>query len=141
MQGKDTFTQADASRIRYLLDKKVQQSGKAWQKPIRDELRSMGFYISDYGGYAFTVQDFHRLVIKGGLRSGVKATPPHPIVRRYRGKKLYPCSSVSSVVALSPHRGAERPECRATRNPDPCSPIPVIDQRLCHPNWSAKMSS
>ncbi len=68
MQGKDTFTQADASRIRYLLYKKVQQSGKAWQKPIRDELRSMGFYISDYGGYAFTVEDFDRLVIKGRIK-------------------------------------------------------------------------
>ena len=65
MKFRSKFTQKEADSIRVLLDQKNLKAGKQWQLSIRDQIRAMGFYISDYGTTQFTSQDFDKLV-RGG---------------------------------------------------------------------------
>lgn len=58
MKGKSTFTRAEANQIIELIKEKL-ASDTYRQKGIRDRIRRLGFYASDfnlYGGY--TVEDF-----------------------------------------------------------------------------------
>jgi len=61
--GQTTFTAAQASRIRALLDEKC-RSSRAVQKRVRNEIRRIGFYISRFRLTAdgFTSGDFDQLV-------------------------------------------------------------------------------
>lgn len=64
MKGKDTFTKDEANRIVALIEQKL-KAGKDEQKKIRDKIRALGFYSSDFGmgsGYGYTVEDFKRVV-------------------------------------------------------------------------------
>ena len=64
MKGKDTFTKQEADEICALIEKKV-KADKHEQKIIRDKIRSLGFYSSDFGmgpGYGYTVEDFLNVV-------------------------------------------------------------------------------
>jgi hypothetical protein len=47
MKGRSTFTGDEAARIRKLLSAKI-RSKRDQQKRIRDEIREMGFFISDF---------------------------------------------------------------------------------------------
>lgn len=65
MRGKKTFTRKEVDQILELIDQKLKApSGK--QKGIRDKIRKIGFYYSDFskarvpGGY--TKDDFLRFV-------------------------------------------------------------------------------
>ena len=65
MNGKNLFTTAELVTIRELL-KRLRNVSKTQQKGIRDSLRKIGFYISDYNLPKCTVDDFDAL-IKSGL--------------------------------------------------------------------------
>jgi len=64
MKGKDTFTKDEANKIIALIEQKL-KAGKDEQKKIRNKIRALGFYSTDYGmnaGYGYTVEDFKRVV-------------------------------------------------------------------------------
>jgi hypothetical protein len=67
--GKDRFTEANAARIRALLGE-LRVAERDRQKRLRDEIRRIGFYISDWERDAsgFTVSDFDDLVAHGLVR-------------------------------------------------------------------------
>ncbi|WP_164123031.1 hypothetical protein [Sphingobacterium sp. xlx-130] len=64
MKGKDTFTTEEATKIIALIEAKL-KAGKEEQKKIRDKIRALGFYSTDFGmgpGYGYTVEDFKNVV-------------------------------------------------------------------------------
>lgn len=67
MKGRDRFTTLEAEQIRQLLDGVRRAEPGAAQKQLRDQLRALGFYISDWGGgpAGFTRSDFDELVGHG----------------------------------------------------------------------------
>jgi G:T/U-mismatch repair DNA glycosylase len=69
MQGRDEFTSAEADKIRKLLRDK-QRANRTRQKALRQSLRSIGFYITDFGSSpgGFGPSDFDRLVRAGRIR-------------------------------------------------------------------------
>ena len=94
MKGRDRFTAADAATIRELLRQvRCAEPGTA-QKLLRDQLRAMGFYISDWGGgmTGFTRADFDDLVARGSItitddgqsRSGADRSERRVVTRRAR---------------------------------------------------------
>jgi hypothetical protein len=69
VKGSDCFSRASAARIRGLLGE-LRVAERARQKRLRDEIRGIGFYISDWERDAtgFTVSDFDELVDQGRVR-------------------------------------------------------------------------
>lgn len=62
MKGKKLFTYSEAEKIKLLINKKVKAS-KYDQKRIRDEIRAIGFYFSDFSSKkGYTVDDFENLI-------------------------------------------------------------------------------
>ena len=62
MKGKQNFTQTEADAITALIKQKVMASPEE-QKKIRNKIRALGFYASDFGiGGGYTVSDFLRIV-------------------------------------------------------------------------------
>jgi hypothetical protein len=64
MKGRDCFSNSQADEISGLL-KKLRRAERSQQKRIRDRLRAIGFFISDWddGGVdGFTAADFDELV-------------------------------------------------------------------------------
>lgn len=65
MKGKKIFTQKETDLILELINEKL-KAPKSKQKSIRDKIRAMGFYFSDFskekvpGGY--TQEDFLRFI-------------------------------------------------------------------------------
>jgi len=47
MKGKSTFTHKEINEIKYLIELRSDAS-RDEQKSLRDKLRKIGFYISDY---------------------------------------------------------------------------------------------
>jgi len=67
MQGRSTFTPAEAAELRELIREK-QTADRTRQKALRARMRRIGFYISDFADYAgFTVSDFDDLVARGAV--------------------------------------------------------------------------
>lgn len=68
MKGKTRFSAATAERIRILLGR-VRSSPRPAQKVLRQQIRDLGFYISDFRRPAsgFTREDFDALVQNGGI--------------------------------------------------------------------------
>ena len=70
MRGRDCFTSQEARDIRNLLEQ-VRAAERSRQKRLRDQIRAIGFYISDWppvsGG--FTASDFDERVRQGAVRS------------------------------------------------------------------------
>lgn len=70
MKGKDVFTAEEADKIRVLIEEKVKSSTEE-QKKIRDKIRKIGFYYTDFyssmvqNGY--TVDDFNELIKSGKI--------------------------------------------------------------------------
>jgi CTP:phosphocholine cytidylyltransferase-like protein len=63
MKGKSTFTEKEARKIRQLIEKKI-YANRDEQKIIRDQIRSLGFYIEDFSDKSgYTVEDFNRYVM------------------------------------------------------------------------------
>ena len=62
MKGRCRFTRREADQIRILLNQKCKAPSEE-QKAIRDDLRAMGFYISDFtNSKGFTSADFDLLI-------------------------------------------------------------------------------
>jgi len=67
MKGKNIFNKIEANQIRQLLKKKI-ESGN--EKKYRDQLRKIGFYISNFGFSkdGFSPEDFEALVASGKIQ-------------------------------------------------------------------------
>jgi hypothetical protein len=63
MKGSLVFTRSAAARIRMLLAQ-TRAADRARQKGLRQDIRDLGFYISDFSRPAsgFTPEDFDELV-------------------------------------------------------------------------------
>lgn len=62
MKGKNIFTEHEVNIIRELLIEKVKSTTNE-QKRIRNRIRKIGFYITDYANKkGFTVDDFNELI-------------------------------------------------------------------------------
>lgn len=62
MKGKSIFTKAEAAQIIALIKKKV-VANQNEQKRLRDKIRAIGFYATDFGiGGGYTEHDFLRVV-------------------------------------------------------------------------------
>lgn len=117
MKGKEVFSQAEAEQIIALIAEKLQVEATE-QKSIRNKIRKLGFYASDFGirgGY--TVNDFLKFVtIIGG--SG-NATTPSTIKKTFTPKINQPeakradsdeayiigiCDIILKQTAITQHR-------------------------------------
>ncbi len=68
MKGKDKFTLEEVEMIIKLIKRKVVAS-KFEQRAIRDEIRSLGFYFSDFSSKkGYTVADFESLILSGQIK-------------------------------------------------------------------------
>jgi hypothetical protein len=77
MKGKSVFTKSEAKEIKRLINLKI-KAGKEEQKRIRDKIRKIGFYASDFGiGSGYTVQDFLRGVKVIGSHQSLINNPKH----------------------------------------------------------------
>jgi hypothetical protein len=62
MKGRNVFTKAEADKIRRLIRKKL-VADTASQKLIRNEIRTLGFYMTDFSNKKrYTVDDFENAV-------------------------------------------------------------------------------
>lgn len=62
MKGKSTFTPSEAEQIEVLITAKLKATSDK-QKRIRDKIRKLGFYASDFNiGNGYTVADFRSVV-------------------------------------------------------------------------------
>jgi hypothetical protein len=70
MTGKSTFTPSEAGQIEALISAKLKATSDK-QKGIRDKIRKLGFYASDFNiANGYTVADFRRVVaILGNSRN------------------------------------------------------------------------
>lgn len=69
MKGKSIFTKAEAEKIIGLITQKLKASASE-QKKIRDKIRKLGFYASDFGiGGGYTVADFKKVAKIAGQNS------------------------------------------------------------------------
>ncbi len=77
MKGKSTFTKSEAEQIEVLISAKLKATSDK-QKGIRDKIRKLGFYASDFNiGNGYTVSDFRRVVnIIGDSRNLVAVKTP-----------------------------------------------------------------
>lgn len=67
MKGKSNFTKSESVILMRLIKRKV-NSNKSEQKKIRDEMRDMDFYISDFTDKkGFDVDDFSQLIEDGKI--------------------------------------------------------------------------
>ena len=67
MKGKSNFTKSECVILKRLIKRKV-NSNKSEQKNIRNEMRDMNFYISDFTDKkGFDVDDFSQLIEDGKI--------------------------------------------------------------------------
>lgn len=69
MKGTSTFSTEEIIRIRELVNIKNSLPSKE-QLGIRNQLRAMGFYISDYNKTNFTSKDLDVLIDEGKIKVG-----------------------------------------------------------------------
>lgn len=61
MKGKKSFTMSEKEQIEALIRQRC-AAPSSQQKKIRDKMRDIGFYGSDFGISGMTVEKFHRLI-------------------------------------------------------------------------------
>ena len=63
MKGKNTFTTLEVQKIKTLIKEKVTATSNE-QKSIREKIRKIGFYYSDFSSNknGYTVADFENLI-------------------------------------------------------------------------------
>lgn len=62
MKGKSEFSVTEAAQIEMLIEQKLRATSNE-QKKIRNKIRALGFYATDWGiGSGYTVADFRRVV-------------------------------------------------------------------------------
>ena len=74
MKGKGEFSPEQAARICQLLDRRSGLDLQG-QKRCREELRALGFYISDWSSSGLTSGGFRRLVAAGSIKSVREPSP------------------------------------------------------------------
>ena len=69
MKGKDKFSAAEVEAIKKLIAQKL-MADTTQQKRIRDNIRKIGFYYSDYSAKkdGYTVEDFEALIRSGKIK-------------------------------------------------------------------------
>ncbi|MDE6444857.1 MAG: hypothetical protein K2K64_10645 [Muribaculaceae bacterium] len=65
-KGKSEFTSVELAEIRELIREKCQASREE-QKSIRNRMRKMGFYITDFATEIPSVEEFDRLIENGTI--------------------------------------------------------------------------
>lgn len=72
MKGKSQFTKEEAKQIEQLIRQKL-VAGASEQKGIRQKIRKIGFYASDFGiGGGYTVDDFRRFAQMGNGQASME---------------------------------------------------------------------
>jgi hypothetical protein len=66
MKGKTQFTEEEIKTLKYLISEKV-ISSPLQQKRIRDKIRQIGFFYSDFSNskHGYTCQDLDELIKSG----------------------------------------------------------------------------
>ena len=116
MKGKSTFTQSESNQIILLIRKKL-LANSAEQKKMRDRLRALGFYASDFGiGGGYTENDFLKVVkiiggapiIKSSITKPVKPQPEKLQVKssgaRAKSDEAYVLDLCDEVLKLKGQR-------------------------------------
>ena len=69
MKGKNIFTTSEIDKIKKLIAEKVEATPSK-QKDIRDKIRTLGFYYSDFSPKkdGYTVEDFNALIRSGKIK-------------------------------------------------------------------------
>lgn len=117
MKGSAQFTAEAAERIHNLLAARS-RVGRAEQKRLRDELRALRFFISDWGGPGFTAVEFDALVRSGHITVIEGHTPNSShSERRNRGAH----SSADATVREASLRNTASPA------PSPSVPESVVE--------------
>lgn len=117
MKGRKKFTQAEAEQIKGLIAKKL-KADTTEQKSIRDKIRKLGFYASDFGlrgGY--TVNDFLSAVtivdgavnatVSSIIKKTITSKAPKPKTKRVDSDEAYIigiCDKVLNEVSIKQHR-------------------------------------
>jgi hypothetical protein len=116
MEGRNTFSSAEAELIRFLLREKSRALRSA-QKSLRSKLRRLGFYISDYDSSqdGFSDVDFNNLVSAGRITitdgdSGSVDAPvaivKHEIAHKDESYVLDLCDEVLGIQGTRQYRFA-----------------------------------
>jgi hypothetical protein len=135
MKGRDRFTEIEAAEIRKLLRAVRRAEPGPPQKLLRDKLRAMGFYISDFatGPAGFTAPDFDDLVrggrvtIQGGDESQVTKAASEPEPRPMRSadgplrRRRTPPTASAAAAASSDDLEATARAARAALSAAPMS--------------------
>ena len=105
MKGRDRFTKTEAEAIKALLRRVRLAEPGTPQKLLRDQLRGLGFYISDWGGGpgGFTASDFDDLVRRGAVTISDDPGPVRPAARPPRRPQK------ASRLARSPEPADDAP--------------------------------
>jgi hypothetical protein len=117
MKGKSRFTREEANEIIALIRKKLVSDSNG-QKRIRDKIRNLGFYASDFGiGGGYTEIDFIRVtkiseaagdahnITENG--SSVNSKPASISIKREESDEAYIinlCDSILGQIAIRQHR-------------------------------------
>lgn len=105
MKGRDRFSRSEADEIRRLLHLVRRAEPGRRQKLLRDQLRAIDFYISDFAGgpARFTRSDFDDLVRDG--RVTITDRPPASAAGALRSAKPLPrVAQRASARESLPHR-------------------------------------
>src|SRR5690554_4922906 len=114
MKGKSTFTKQEIEAITKLIEAKV-VADSSTQKSIRNRIRKLGFYASDFGiGGGYNVNDFLRVIKLGnstnnsfGAIPSQKMQKPKQATPRSINDEAYIldlCDSVLKQKGLRQHR-------------------------------------
>lgn len=117
MKGKSTFTKEAAHLIEALIEQKLKANSEK-QKGIRDKIRKLGFYASDFRvGNGYTIADFRKFVSVDGKAQ--TASVSNQLVDLPNTKKAKPnrakaqsdetyiidlCDEVLKITAMRQHR-------------------------------------
>ena len=83
MKGKSQFSKEEANQIEQLIKQKL-AAGASEQKSIRNKIRRLGFYASDFGiGGGYTVEDFRSIAnIQGNVSTSIELKPVKPVEKK-----------------------------------------------------------
>ncbi len=110
MKGRVSFAPAEIAELRRLTKEK-QVADSARQKSLRQRMRALGFYITDFVAdqKGFTVSDLDDLIARGVIRVKEHAEEAHPSQAKRASKRR-------SAPGDAPHSSEEqRKEARARR--------------------------
>lgn len=101
MKGKSQFTKAEAEAIIVLIKQKL-KADAIKQKSIRNQIRALGFYASDFGlGGGYNENDFLRVVtVIGG--NNITAVNREVILKADKKEPLNVLKTENKVLGLAP---------------------------------------